>query len=536
MIEKKADPSKMNKIAVPLFLSFLLIGNGRALAQTPTWSDDIACIVNSHCTPCHRPDGPGHFDLIDFVDAYYWRHEMKAATETRFMPPWPPDQEYNALAHTRTLSQDEIDLIGAWVDAGAPEGDPANAPPAPVFSGNAVLTDPDISAIMDDFVVPSSTNDLYRCFVLPIDNPTDRYITAMEVIPGNSSMVHHVLVFQDTTGQAQLLDAQDPGPGYTNFGGIGVDEAKLLGAWVPGEEPFFTPQGMGIPLFANADIVIQVHYPATSAVEVDSTRINLQLSDAAWMRPLAIDAVLEHTFTLTNGPLVIPPNEVKSFHSQFEVPFPATIVSIAPHAHLICKSMRSYAVLPSNDTIPLIDIPDWDFRWQGHYSFRNPIHLPQGTVLHGEATYDNTAANEFNPNSPPEWVFLGEATTNEMMLFYFAWTYGIPADENIVIDDSDHQQHHLDCVPSIGNVGVHELAESFTFTVWPSPARDMLMIGTAGALGEARLFDPSGRMVLRSEVRQDPARIEVAGLARGVYILEFVQRNGIAARRTIVLE
>lgn len=511
-----------------------LMLNGIALAQTPTWSDDIACIVNSHCSPCHREDGPGHFDLITYADAYYWRNEMQAATSSRFMPPWPPDQDYRPMAHERTLTQAEIDLIAQWVQAGAPEGDPANAPPPPVFNNALQIPEPDLTAIMDEFVIPSSSNDQYRCFVLDVENPTDRFITGMEVIPGNTSMVHHVLVFQDTTGEARLLDDQDITPGYASFGGIGVDDAKLIGAWVPGEQAFFTPQGMGIKLFADADIVIQVHYPASSVSEVDSTRINLQMSDSQYLRSLSIDPVLEHFWTLTDGPLVIPPNEVRTFHSEFEVPFPSTIVSIAPHAHLVCTSMKSFAVLPSGDTIPLIDIPQWDFRWQGHYSFRNPIHLPTGTMLHGEATYDNTEDNPFNPNTPPAWVTWGEATTDEMMLFYFAWVIGIPADENIVIDDQEHMEHHMDCIPAM--VGLHEGEEIPAFQVWPSPANELLFIGADGYTGEILLHDGLGRVVERMVMTRTQRTIDVSDLSSGHYMIEFRESGGGIARRKVVLE
>jgi hypothetical protein len=518
-----------------LVVALVLTAGVPALAQTPTWSDDIACIVHSHCTPCHRSDGPGHFDLVTYADAYYWRNEMVAATQSRFMPPWPPDPNYRSLAHERVLSQGEIDLIAAWVAGNAPEGDPQNTPAPPTFSGAAQLAQPDLTAIMEDFVIPPSTNDLYRCFVLDADIPVDRYITAMEVLPGNTSMVHHVLVFQDTTGQARLLDQADPAPGYTSFGGIGVNEAKLIGAWVPGEQPFVTPPGMGIRLYAGADIVIQVHYPATSSVEVDTTRINMLLSSEPFLRPLSIDPVLEHTWSLTDGPLVIAPNQVRSFHNQFQVPFPVTISSIAPHAHLVCTSMKSYAVTPAGDTIPLIDIPNWDFRWQGHYAFRNPIYLPQGTMLHGHATYDNTANNPFNPNNPPQWVFLGEATTNEMMLFYFAWTVGLPTDVSIVVDDSDHLEHHLDCVPGL-LTGVADRTDDALFMVHPVPATEQLRVTVGAEPVDLLLRDATGRLLMQRRQVQGTVVLDVATLARGLHFMEFRSRSGRVVHRKLVLE
>ncbi|MBK9146742.1 MAG: T9SS type A sorting domain-containing protein [Flavobacteriales bacterium] len=501
-------------------------------AQTPTWSDDVACIVYSHCAPCHHDGGPAHFSLMSYADGYWWRNEMRDATQARLMPPWPADEEYRPLAHERLLTQDEIDIIAAWVDGNAPEGNAQSAPAPPVFSNEPVISNPDITAIMDEYAIPSSTADLYRCFVLNINNPSDSWITALEVVPGNREMVHHVLVFQDASGQAQILDAQDPAPGYTSFGGIGVAGADLIGVWVPGSEPFYTPPGMGIKLLANADIVIQVHYPATTDVEIDSTRVNIELGTAPFMRELAIDAILNHD-NMTNGPLVIPANQVLTFNQQYTVPVNATITAIGPHGHLICRSLKSWAVKPGGELVPLIDIPQWDFRWQDIYAFRNPIYLPAGTVLHSEGVYDNTSANPSNPSSPPQLVTAGEATTDEMFLFFFAWTLGLPSDESIVIDNGAHAAHHLDCETSF-SVGVEDVS-AVPIRIMPNPAAERITI--SGAAGSAmRMFDAAGRVVHTASITMEEASIDVAALRRGAYIVELLHRDGLKQRATVVLE
>lgn len=526
-------PTLLERTGGPL----LLLLAAQAPAQTPTWSEDIACIVYSHCTPCHRDGGVGHFSLENYAQAFMYRFDIRDFSAQRLMPPWPPDPIATPLAHERVLSAAEIDLIAAWVNAGAPEGDPGLAPPVPVYAGGHVIQQPDVSVRMDEFVIPPSSNDLYRCFVLPVGLPLDRFITGLEVVPGNEEVVHHVLVYQDTSGQAQVLDAADPAPGYTSFGGVGVPSAKLVGLWVPGASPYFSPPNMGIKLLAGADLVIQVHYPAGSGFQLDSTRINLQLSTDPLLRNLAIDPVLEHTWTLTNGPLAIPPNVVKSFHNQYTVPIPATITGIGPHAHLLCTSMRSYAVLPNNDTLPLIDIPRWDFHWQGLYEFRRAIHLPAGTVLHGEATYDNTVNNPNNPNPTPQWVFLGEATTDEMMLFYFAWTLGVPADTNIVIDAATHPGHHLDCEPAFA-VGVEGPAGSPLLRVGPSPAQDVLRISGLSGAARLRVVDPLGRLLFAAELQGvETSWVDVSRIPRGLCLLEIHRADGRQwLREKLVLE
>ncbi|MFZ1686215.1 MAG: hypothetical protein WAU70_02265 [Flavobacteriales bacterium] len=522
-------------IAAPLscFAASLLCSY-TASAQTPTWADDVACIVYSHCTTCHHEGGAGHFSLMTYTDAYSKRGDMQLLTTARIMPPWPPDENYRSLAHERSLTQDEIDIISEWVNGNAPEGVPGNAPTPPEYLNEVVIDQPDLSVIMDDYVVPPSTDDLYRCFVMPGNTSVDQFITGMEVIPGNTEVVHHVLVFQDATGQAQALDDADPAPGYTNFGGIGVDDAKLIGIWVPGSSPYFTPAGFGINLTAGADIVMQIHYPAGSNAALDSTRVNMQLTGTP-LRGLSIDPLLEHFFTMTDGPLIIPPDQIKTFHNAFTVPLQGIVTAIGPHAHKVCTSMKAFATTPGNDTIPLIDIPNWDFQWQGLYEFRKPVFLPTNSVLHGEATYNNTITNPNNPqDTATQYVFLGEATSDEMMLFYFAWAFGFPSDTLTVIDNSAHGDHHLNCTTDF-NIGLEETVVNADVDVWPTLVIDRINVqATRGR--EVRLLDASGRVVKSLRYAGGLTAMGVDGLAHGTYVCEVCGAFGqVMARRSVVL-
>ncbi|HEX2617732.1 MAG TPA: hypothetical protein VHL57_09335, partial [Flavobacteriales bacterium] len=235
-----------------LFL-FALLACTQLRAQTPTWADDIACIFYSHCTTCHRPEGIGgeHLDLMSFTDAHNHRTDIRDVTGARYMPPWPPDQQYRRMAHERQLTADEITLIAAWADGGGPEGDPGHAPVPPVYTTSWGIPAPDITSRMPDYTLPTMAEDNYRAFVLHVDAPNDVFIRRFEVIPGNTTAVHHVLVYQDTTGQAQQLDDADADPGYESFGGIGVNSAELVGLWAPGAGVWTAPPGMGIVLHAG---------------------------------------------------------------------------------------------------------------------------------------------------------------------------------------------------------------------------------------------------------------------------------------------
>ena len=402
-------------------------------AQTPTWSEDIAPIIYSNCSNCHNVHGIAPFELMSYADAVFNASEIKDEVADRKMPPWPPDPSFSRLAHERVLTQQQINDIVDWVDNGMPRGDSLLEPQPPVISTSVEITNPDLVLSAPVYNV-NTTDDLYRCFVIPSTLLSDKFITAIEAIPGNRNVVHHILIYSDTTNIPSTLDALSPGPGYTNFGGTGSIYSKLIGVWVPGQGAYYAPAGMGIKLPANCNIVMQIHYPGGISGQVDSTKLSLKLT-SNFQREIGIESPLNH-YQLDNGPLIIPANTTRTFTAHYTVPYDVSLLGIGPHMHLIGRSILSYGITPTNDTIPFIDIPEWDFHWQGVYSFPRVLKIPLGTVLYSSAFYDNTAANPENPNSPPQTVTLGEATTDEMMLVYFAYIFYLPGDENIIIDST----------------------------------------------------------------------------------------------------
>lgn len=512
------------KIKHTLVILFLVVQTAvlfpvKLQAQTATWADNIACILYTRCTGCHNSNGIAPFPLITYNDALAKSTLIKVNVNQGLMPPWPPDPEYQTYAHERVLSQEEIDLINDWVDNGSPQGNLANAPSAPVYTGAAQITSPDLSVIMQTYTVPVIASDLYRCFVIQNVTSVDKFITAMEVLPGNSNIVHHVLVYADTAQTCINLDLLDPDPGYTSFGGIGSNSASLVGAWVPGTQPYYLPANMGIQLKANSHIILQVHYPLGSSGETDSTRINMVLTTNLATRNVFIVPILNHSTTLVNGPLFIPADSVKTFYEQFTVPFPVTVLSVAPHMHLIGTSFLSYGVTAIGDTIKLIDIPEWDFHWQGAYFFRQPIKIPAGTTLYAEAVYDNTLNNPHNPSNPPIDVSLGEATTDEMMLEYFYFLLYQNGDENIVVDTSTTVQTYNNCDFSLGVINPPGVNNQLT--VYPNPANDVInVLLPAAQVFDVLIADVAGKTVLEFENINGGLEIKTISLEQGSYFIE----------------
>lgn len=490
-------------------------------AQKPTWADDIACIVYSHCTSCHNPNGSGPFSLLDFNDAVLHSSGIKYQVENKLMPPWPVDNNYRRMAHERSLSDVEKNTILAWINNGTAQGNMANAPTPPVYSSALVIANPDLKLNLPTYTVPTITQDLYRCFVLPTGQSVQKFITGIEIIPGNKNIVHHAQVFYDTTDATSILDANDPNPGYTSAGGVGTNAAVLLGTWVPGASPIFVPAGMGKRLPPTAKIVVQIHYPEYASGQTDSTKVHFLFTSSS-VRNISDAPILNHTTSIKDGPLFIPKNTVKTFHEEFFVPLNATILSIGPHGHLLCKSMKAYGVTLAGDTIKLINIPEWDFHWQGSYDFKQPIKIPIGTTLYGEATYDNTTANPENPNDPPQDVSLGEATTDEMMLFYFSYLGYKAGDENIVVDTFQHQPHHNNCSSSY-NSSVSKITTSVNQLIYPNPSNGLFQLKLPNNSDfELMIYNHLGQIVLSCK---NMLSMDLSRFPAGIYNVRIHQNN-----------
>ncbi len=490
-------------------------------AQAPTWSDDVACIVYSHCTSCHNANGSAPFSLLDFSDAINHSTAIHYQVNNKLMPPWPVDNSYRKMAHERSLSENERTTILAWINNGMAKGNIANAPTPPVYSSNLVIPNPDLKLKIPTYTVPGITQDLYRCFVMSTGQSIQRFITGIEIIPGNKNIVHHAQVFYDTTGATSILDANDPNPGYTSAGGVGTNDAVLLGTWVPGASPIFVPAGMGKRLPPTAKIIVQIHYPEYASGQTDSTKINFLFTSAS-VRNISDAAILNHSTSMTDGPLFIPKNTTKTFHEKFFVPVNATILSIGPHGHLLCQSLKAYAITLAGDTIKLVNIPHWNFHWQGSYDFQHPIKIPFGATLYGEATYDNTTNNPENPNDPPKDVNLGEATTDEMMLFYFSYLTYKAGDENIVVDTFAHQPHYINCTSSY-NAAVNNLSANNSLIIYPNPANTLVSIQTLkqGPL-EILIYNHLGQLVLQNK---NVNTFDISLLANGIYCVSIIQNN-----------
>jgi hypothetical protein len=386
---------------------------------TLTYTKDIAPIVQGNCVSCHRPGEIGPFPLLSYQDVKKRAVQLTLVTEKRSMPPWHADS-HGEFVGERRLTAEQIGMIKQWAEEGAKEGNPADLPLLPKFTEGWALGKPDV--ILEagkEYRLGAEGTDVYRNFVLPNTNTEDKYVAAMEVRPGNTKVVHHVIAYLDSSGKGRQLEASnsDGNGGYSTLGGgTGVGINGTLGGWAPGNLPRLLPDGIGTLWPKGADIVLQVHYHKSGKPETDRTRIGLYFCKTPVDKRLRILPVF--------APVRIPAGEANYTTNSFAMPVlnDSSIVEVMPHMHLLGKDMTITAKLPGGAQKRLISVPNYDFNWQTTYLYKEPVKVPKGSSISLVAHYDNSDKNPRNPSRPPRTVGWGEQTTDEMCIGFVFYT------------------------------------------------------------------------------------------------------------------
>ncbi len=486
-------------------LSLVLTVPATASAQVPNFSEDIAPIFYENCTYCHHTGGIAPMPLITYQDALGYSPFIHFMVSNDLMPPWPPDTTYQRYVHERIISVDEKNKILDWVNGGAPQGDSTLAPAPPVYTGGLALGPGDLQIQMAPYASQATQfADDYVCVVLGTGLTTNKKIRAIEVVPGNREILHHCLVYADTSGN------YTPGQVINNCGG--PPGAALIGGYVPGSGPIIFPNGvnikMGMTLYQNASIILAMHYPEGSTGKADSTSVNFHFyPDTAQNVREVFSAPV-----LSNWSFCIDADSVQTVTSQFGPTFTSfSLLSIFPHMHLLGKSWLVYGLTPQLDTVNLCRINNWDFEWQGFYFFDYIKKLPILSNLHGIAVYDNTTSNPHNPNPVPQQICAGLNTTDEMHLVYFHFLPYQNGDELIRLDS-------LIVLP----VSVQQLTglpDDFSVSAWPNPSKDITHLEFAireAAPVSLAIFDSGGKVVYRTSLgKRQPGTYRVSWDGRG---------------------
>jgi hypothetical protein len=331
------------------------------------------------------------------------------------MPPWKADSADGPFVGQHPLSGGEIAMLRRWADTGAPEGDArvsrrGQSQSQPQWTDGWQLGKPDlVITLPEPYTLPAEGTDAFHIFVLPIPVGTARFVRGLEFRPGNPRVVHHANIRIDTTPASRAFDAADPGPGYDGLiaRSATYPDGHFLG-WTPGQVAPLLPNDLAWRLDKNTDLVVELHMQPSGKPEQVAPSIGLYFGDTA---PARTPAMLR----LGRQDIDIPAGDAHyTVTDAYTLPVDVEVEAVQPHAHYRARDVHGEATLPDGSTKALIDIADWDFRWQHVYRFVTPLRLPKGTRVSMRYTYDNSTANARNPQQPPARARWGQLSAEEM--------------------------------------------------------------------------------------------------------------------------
>jgi len=416
----------MNSTRVAVALAGLIGAASSAYAQTPaapTFSKDVAPILFQNCTGCHRPGEIGPMPLTSFSEARPWAKSIATQVTNGTMPPWHADPAHGQFLNDRRLSDRDRETIAKWVGAGAPEGNPADMPKLPKYTEGWQIGEPDtVWSMLEDYPIPADGTIEYKNFEVPTNLTEDRWAQAIEVRPGNRSVVHHVIVYlidpKPAPRGAQLFapapNMRRPADAPKTEQGAEPNDRPMkhqptgwLAGYAPGQSVRVYQPGTALRVPAGATLIIQEHYTANGKTATDRTRVGIK-----WAKEAPKTEV--NVATLQNMNFILPAGASDTrVDAEMTLNQDMTILSVLPHTHMRGKKWEVSAIYPDGRTEVILNVPKYDFNWQTDYVFKQPLTMPKGTKIHTAAWYDNSTANKANPD-PKKNVYWGDQTWEEM--------------------------------------------------------------------------------------------------------------------------
>ena len=408
-----------------------------------TFAKDIAPIFQRSCQQCHRPGQIAPMSLLSYEESRPWAKSIKQRVAKREMPPWHADPNAGLpYAGDVSLSDEEINAIVAWADAGAPRGNPGDMPPPVAFPADDEwgIGEPDLVLTMAEaYEIPAEGPDQFVNFFLPTGLTEDRYIKAVEVMPSTEGRknIHHVMAYA----------IQDEG----DYIGVEVDDrprvrddgsrtGTIIMEYAVGNRGDIFPEDTGRPLRAGADVRFNIHYHSSGEVVRDRTSIGFVFHPEDYVPK---HRIISTRIMTTN--LDIPAGAENARHdAYFRLDKPAKVINFQPHMHYRGKSMYLEAIGLNGRPEMLCSVPAYDFYWQITYPFEEPPVYPAGTLLHVVSHHDNSEYNLDNPD-PELWVGWGQNTTDEMAIGWTDFIYITDEEYETILAarETDAQRRHL---------------------------------------------------------------------------------------------
>jgi hypothetical protein len=407
-----------------------------------SYSKTIAPMLIDNCVTCHRAGGIGPWQMSSYDMVKGFAPMIREVIRTERMPPWNADPHYGVFKNDRSLSAKEMKTLVHWIEAGAPRGQ-GNDPLAELKKSwpEWELGEPDAILEIPAFEVPATGVVPYQDVRVKNTIGRDVYLRAVDYLPDNRAVVHHVL------GYALPADA---GPLEVNGGANGTSQkpgepspeslhlmeacstpegaAKIrariklddqsaasgrasIGGYVPGSGPEAFPPDAGTLIKKDSDFRFQVHYTPNGKASKVVTRVGLYYTDEKPKYAM-------RSATLLDACLKIPANTKDYTTSMSRVSErDMYIYRLGPHAHYRGVAASFVAEYPNGKRETLLSVPKYDFNWQMAYELATPKFIPKGTKITYFTTYDNSSLNKANPN-PNQVVHWGEQSWEEMLYGY----------------------------------------------------------------------------------------------------------------------
>ena len=389
-----------------------------ALAQgpvpdQPTFARDVLPILQRSCQQCHRPNMFTPMSLLTYENVRPWARSIKQRVEARIMPPWFADQTVGVYRDDPSLSETEIATVARWVDQGAPQGNLADAPPPvhwPAVDKWIHGEEPDLVLTSPPVVVQPNATETFPEPEMATGLTQDRYIKWIQIMPGESRIVHHALVYAVMGGD----DAFDTGGGPRQVRELLANRAR--GDF--GGDYF--EDGYARLLRKDDLIRFQIHYlPDDERSFTDQTSVGFKFYPKGYVPEYVVT-----TQPIQNRDLIIPPGDANArSDAYFTLREPARIISFQPHMHYRGKAMTLEAIRPMGGRPELLsDVNRFAWDWQPTYVYETPLTMPAGTVMHVTAYHDNSAANRVNPD-PTAAIGYGQRTVDEMNIGWIDYFY-----------------------------------------------------------------------------------------------------------------
>lgn len=405
-------------LSLLIFLSCAL----RSVAQLIDYHTAIQPIVKKHCFSCHTGGGVGAMPLTTYQEVSAFGRMIQYVTENRLMPPWKADSQSSHLKNYNALTDAEIEVIKKWVRAGMPAGRSAVSlnDSLPIPLTERAVADTSL-AMQQPFTVPGDYKERSQVFVLPTGFEKDRFVEAIEFVPGNRKIVKSCTISIDTGKTATRFDGNDGNYGYSSLTGLGfIPYQYSWHQWTADEPAGLQQLPVAKKIPAGSRLLLHISYAASTTLQNDSSSVGFRFVKDTGKVKLARSAVLLDTTHLTNGPFVVNKGEKRKFYAETKLAEAVEIYGLMPMGQFALSSWEIYAIDSlTGRRVALLNIPHWDAHWKKKYLLEKPVSLSAGSKIIGIAYYNNSADNPNLIILPPKKIQYGEGQRDELFLVQF---------------------------------------------------------------------------------------------------------------------